>query len=370
VLEFERLSPPPQPKGKRNLTNALCLHVERPPPPALENLPLSIYLPAFCWHFYNIHMRKLEYIVEDAFDGAEVATVLRSVLQMGRKTIRHAKFLPDGITLDGVQAYTIHKVRAGQTIKVVIGDTSEEVKAQTMVPVEGMLDILYEDEDLLLINKPAGMPTHPGPKHPLDSLGNILIYYFEQTNQNCLLHPIHRLDWGTSGVIVFAKNGYTQDVLQKRFHTNEFTRTYLAICHGVPEAREGTVTHPIGLVEKRWIACSVEQGGKFACSHYKVLDESPDKQASLIELQLETGRTHQIRIHMALIGHPLVGDTLYGGFDTMDGKLLIDRTALHSYHVSFEHPITKTTFSKFAPLPKDMLFAMQRLHIPTTKISQ
>ena len=314
-------------------------------------------------------MRRLEYRIEQPFDGVEVGTIMRAQLNMGRKTIRHAKYVENGILLDGVHVYTVARAREGQVLRVAIGDSEADLANQDMKAVPGVLDIVFEDEDLIVLNKPAGMPTHPGPKHPEDSIGNVLIYYYQETHQNCLLHPIHRLDWGTSGLLVFAKNGFAQDVLQKRFHSMQFKRSYVALCHGVPSPLQGVVEGAIGLINKRWLACTEAEGGKFARSHYRVLatneaaigsgECAPQHAASLVELHLETGRTHQIRIHMAQVACPLFGDSLYGGSEE-----LISRPALHSYSLSFEHPITNQMVQLYAPLPPDFQNAICELHIP------
>ncbi len=289
-------------------------------------------------------------------EGRQVQALLRERLHMGRQGIRAAKFREDGILLDGKQARTIDRVHAGQMLSIAVGDTTDALARSLVVPTPGKLDIIFEDKDLIVLNKPAGIATHPGPKHPNDTLGNILMHYYQSTNQHCLLHPVHRLDWGTSGLMVFAKNAHAQDFLQKRLHTGAFCRQYVAFCEGVFAQSAGEVKVPIGCVDHVWMPLEVAKGGKPARTHYwveaggKVSREAvPPRSITRVRLQLETGRTHQIRIHMNYLGHPLLGDATHGGNTTM-----LARPALHSEFLRIEHPVTGKTMEFHAPLPSDL----------------
>lgn len=303
-------------------------------------------------------MRRLEHIIEPCDEGRQVQAVLRERLHMGRQGIRAAKFREGGITLDGQKALSIDRVRAGQNLAILVGDTEDALADSGVIPVPGPLDIVFEDDDLIVLNKPAGVSTHPGPKHVDDTLGNFLMHYFQATGQRCLLHPVQRLDWGTSGLIVFAKNAHAQDFLQKRLHTGDFCRQYLAFCQGRFDQLKGTVDAPIGCVGHTWQTAAVREGGKEARTHYRleaqgVLDGAP---VARVRLQLETGRTHQIRIHMAHIGHALLGDPDHGG-DTQ----FIERPALHSAFLQVEHPVSGRMLTFEAPLPADLQELNQRL---------
>ena len=296
-------------------------------------------------------MRRLSCVVDLADEGRQVQALLRERFHMGRQGIRSAKFRENGITLNGKHALTIDRVRAGQVLSIAVGDTKEALENSRTIATPGTLDIVFEDEDLIVLNKPAGISTHPGPKHPADTLGNVLVYYFERTHQQCLLHPVQRLDWGTSGLIVFAKNAHAQDFLQKRLHTDGFRREYVAFCQGSFNVSEGTVTAPIGCVNHVWQVVDDSCGGKPACTHYRVEAQSNAGAFSVsrVWLQLETGRTHQIRIHLSHLGHPLLGDAAYGGCTQR-----IERPALHSSFLQIEHPVSGECMAFTAPLPSDM----------------
>lgn len=303
-------------------------------------------------------MRRLTYIVGPEDEGRQVQAVLKERLHMGRQGIRAAKFRENGIMLDDARVFTIDRVRAGQVLSIAVGDTDDALAESAVIATPGPLDIVFEDDDLIVLNKPAGVSTHPGPKHIDDTLGNYLMHYFQSTAQRCLLHPVQRLDWGTSGLIVFAKNAHAQDFLQKRLHTGDFCRQYIAFCQGEFTQLEGTIDAPIGCIGHTWQTAAVREGGKPARTHYRVqrdklrhcLSRLPDAPVfSRIRLQLETGRTHQIRIHMSHIGHPLLGDPDHGGTTE-----LIARPALHSAFLQVEHPVTGELMTFDAPLPPDL----------------
>ena len=303
-------------------------------------------------------MRYLDYTVTKDDDGRQVENLLRKRLGMGTRGIRAAKFREDGIMLDGERVFTIAIAREGQTLSIAIGDTPDEIASNPVKPVEGPLDIVYEDEDLIILNKQAGVGTHPGPKHNSDTLGNYLMHYYQQTQQECLLHPVSRLDWDTTGLIIYAKNAYSQDFLQKRLHTDEFVREYVAICHGLLERQTGTIEAPIGLKGQSWETRDVYEGGKPARTHYRLLahGQFEESQVSLVRLRLDTGRTHQIRIHLSHIGHPLIGDELYGG------KPVIARPALHSTYLRIIHPVSKRLLEFESPIPQDMRQVAEQLN--------
>lgn len=310
--------------------------------------------------------------------------VLKDRLRLGRARVRAAKFRENGITLDGKRVYTIDRVHAGQILKIAVGDTDEALSASSVLPVPGPLDIVFEDDDLIVLNKPAGISTHPGPKHVNDTLGNYLMHYFQSTGQRCLLHPVQRLDWGTSGLIVFAKNAHAQQFLQKRLHTGNFCRRYIAFCQGAfgseealavgggtvdgaPYGWAGVVDAPIGCVGHTWQTAAVREGGKPARTHYWVQGQARinGMDVSKVLLQLETGRTHQIRIHMSYIGHPLlgdpdhggvtyVGDSAYGIATCANDSFTIDHPALHSAFLQVEHPVSGKIMTFEAFLPPDL----------------
>ena len=227
----------------------------------------------------------------------------------------------------------------------------EEHSSEKIPPVELPLDIIYEDEDLMVINKPAGMPIHPSMNNYYNSLANSLAYYFAQQNCPFVFRCINRLDRDTSGLTIVAKHYVSAGMLSTMIAnkaSSGITREYLAIVKGSVLPSGGTITAPLGRKEGSIIERCVDfEKGESAVTHYRVLDEKNGH--SLVSLILETGRTHQIRIHMKYLGFPLVGDYLYN-----PDMEFITRQALHSCRLSFEHPITHVPLCFEAPLPDDM----------------
>ncbi len=277
--------------------------------------------------------------------GLEVNTLLRRRLGLSGTVLRRVKWLEDGITLDGVRVNVRVRGLEGQTLSVRLTDPAP---VSGVVPVEGPLDIVYEDPDIIVLNKAAGVLVHPGHGHFDDTLGNFLMYYYKITGEESDFHPVHRLDKGTSGLVVVAKHPHAQEKLKNQLHTGDFRRVYLAVCDGTPPAPAGLIDAPIGPVEGSLTAREVRPDGRSARTRYRVLRSWGPR--SLVELELETGRTHQIRIHMAYIGCPLAGDFLYG----RSNPALIARPALHSARLKLTHPITRERLSFAAPLPADM----------------
>lgn len=295
--------------------------------------------------------RRLTLTITPNLAGQTVDVLLRKVLGLSGTVIRRMKWLDDGITLDGIRVFTSATAREGQILSALVGDTAR----RSGIPSQpGPLDIAYEDADLLIVNKAPGVTAHPGPGHWEDSLGNyILAYYDGLGDESTDFHPVHRLDKGTSGLMVVAKHAHAQEILKNNLHTPSFRRIYLAVCEGYLSSPSGVVDAPLGPVEGSLMERSVRPDGQPARTHYEVLEEKRGR--SLLRLELETGRTHQIRVHMAHLGHPLTGDFLYGQED----KALIPRTALHSAELYVHHPITKELLHITAPLPGDILALLQ-----------
>ena len=216
-----------------------------------------------------------------------------------------------------------------------------------IVPTKMNLDILYEDEAYIVINKPANLPVHPSILHYDTSLSNGIKYYYDKIGLKKKIRPVNRLDKDTSGIVIFAKNEYVQEMLVRQMKNKIFTKEYIAVCEGVFENRSGTINAPIARKENSIIERCVREDGDASITHYNVL--KTDSNCSIVKLILETGRTHQIRVHLSYIGHPIVGDTLYGNSSTK-----IKRQALHSLKVKFIHPISKEEVYYIAPLPDDI----------------
>ena len=295
-------------------------------------------------------IRRVSLTVPPERAGQKVDTLLRKALGLSGTVIRRIKWLDDGILLDGERVFTSQRVEPGQVLTVRLSDPE---RRSGVVPAPGPLDIVYEDGDMLVLNKAPGVLVHPGAGHFDDTIGNFLLDYYDRTGVEADFHPVHRLDKGTSGLMVAAKHPHAQEVLKNQLHTAEFRRIYLAVCLGGPAEEAGTVDAPIGMAEGSIVARAVRPDGLPARTHYRVLERRGDR--ALVRLELETGRTHQIRVHMAHLGCPLAGDFLYGTED----RDLIPRPALHSSELTVRQPVTGETLTFTCPLPADMARLMR-----------
>lgn len=289
--------------------------------------------------------RRLELAITPELAGVRVDTLLKRHMGLSGTVVRRIKWWEDGILADGVRVHTDYRPGLGQVLSVRLSDPE---RRNGIVPAPGPLDIVYEDDDLIVLNKAPGVSVHPGPGHFDDTLGNFLVDYYEKTGQEADFHPVHRLDRGTSGLLVAAKHPHAQEVLKNQLHTDAFRRVYLAVCEGAPDPPAGVVDAPLGPRPGSLMEQMVRPDGKTARTHYKVLEVRNGR--ALLRLELDTGRTHQIRVHLAHIGHPLTGDFLYGTED----RDLIGRPALHSAQLFFRHPITKSALEFRCPLPEDI----------------
>ncbi len=250
------------------------------------------------------------------------------------------------ITLNGNSVYVHHFLHLGDIIEC---DLDYEEDKSNIVPTPMSLSIIYEDDCYLIIDKPAGLPIHPSAYHYEDSLSNGVRFYFDKIGLKKKIRPVNRLDKDTSGLVVFAKNEYVQECLVKQMQSKEFVKKYIAIIEGNLDSKEGIINAPIARKNNSIIERCVRDDGESAITHYKVISSNKENNFDVVECTLETGRTHQIRVHFAHIGHPLLGDTLYG-----KASSLIDRQALHSYYISFFHPIEKVSKVYESNLPNDM----------------
>ena len=209
------------------------------------------------------------------------------------------------------------------------------------------LDIIYEDDSYIVINKPAGIPVHPSMLHYENSLSNGVKFYFDSIGLKKKIRPVNRLDKDTSGIVIFAKNEYIQENLIKQMKKKIFYKEYIAICDGIFKNPSGTINAPIARKENSIIERCVHPNGESSITHYNVLKEGFDY--SIVHFHIETGRTHQIRVHSSYIGHPIIGDTLYGSKSTK-----ISRQALHALKLEFIHPINNNKVCYIAPIPEDI----------------
>ncbi len=265
--------------------------------------------------------------------------------QYSSQVIKALKSMPESILINGRWEYMKYQLKEGDLLCVRI---REETSSEKIPPVEIPLDIVYEDEDLLVVNKPADMPIHPSLNNYRNSLANALAWYYEKQGIPFTFRCINRLDRDTSGLTIIAKHMLSAGILSGMVAKRKIHREYLAIVRGriCPEA--GTIDAPIGRLEGSIIERRVDPKGERAVTHYAL--RAYKNGHSLLSVHLETGRTHQIRVHMKYIGFPLIGDRLYNP-DTE----FMTRQALHSYRLQFEHPITGRPMDFTAPLPEDML---------------
>lgn len=273
----------------------------------------------------------------------KILDVLKIEFNMSNRLILKLK-RTEQIYLNNLKAYISTSINIGDIVSVIV---DFEENNSNIYPTKMSLDILYEDNELLIINKPCNLPIHPSSTHFSDSLSNGVKYYFDSIHLNRKIRPINRLDKDTSGIVLFAKNEYIQECLIKQMQSKDFTKEYIAVLDGFLSENKGTISAPIARKENSIIEREVSKVGDTAITHYQVIKNFNNM--CLVKFILETGRTHQIRVHSKYIGHPIIGDTLYG-----TPSPLINRQALHAYRVSFIHPITKKQISISTDLPKDI----------------
>ena len=290
-------------------------------------------------------MRTLTHIVTPEEEGRTVRSLLKGRWHFSSHAISRLTRAENGIRVNGVHARTTAVLQAGDKVEVESGDHRPPKAAP--VPGDWPLPVVWEDEDLLVVNKPAGMTAHASSFLPdTPTVAGALAF---SRGMDFIFHPVSRLDKGTTGLMVIAKSGYVHDLLRRCLHTDAFRREYRGVCLGVPDPPQGTVDLPIGRAEGSAIARQIRPDGDNAVTHYETLETQNG--LSLLRLLPETGRTHQLRLHMAALGCPLAGDWLYGQED----PALIPRPALHSYALELVHPVTGEVLRLTAPLPEDMV---------------
>ena len=293
--------------------------------------------------------RNIDYIIDEDSSGLRVEQFLRRKRYSGQN-LSEIKRMPKSILVNGVHYYMRQELSTGDHLQVRICETQNSEK---IPPTKLPLDIVYEDKDLLVLNKPAGMPIHPSLNNYTNSIANALAYYFQSQGKPFIFRCCNRLDRDTSGLTIVSKHLVSGSILSDMTKYREVHREYLAIVRGSVTPSEGTIQAPLGRKEGTIIERTVDwEHGEDAVTHYKVVKEANGH--SLVSLRLETGRTHQIRIHMKYLGYPLIGDYLYN-----PDMEYMTRQALHSHHMEFTHPITGEHMSFTAPLPEDMARVMQ-----------
>ena len=284
----------------------------------------------------------LEYKIEENDNYVNLKDLLKNYFQISDRLLIKLKH-NQKIFVNNTKAYVDMPLNLGDIISIYIDFIEDN---SNIVPTYMPLDIVYEDDAFLVVNKSSGVPVHPSMEHFEDSLSNGIKYYFDKIGLKKKIRPVNRLDKDTSGLVIFAKNEYIQECLVKQMQAKEFIKEYIAICAGNLEKRSGIINAPIARKENSIIERCIAESGASAITHYEVIKSYNNY--SVVKCILQTGRTHQIRVHMAHIGHPLLGDTLYGL-----PSPLINRQALHDYKITFIHPITKQKLEFTAKIPAD-----------------
>lgn len=295
--------------------------------------------------------RIIHYHIQAAEAGLRIEQYLRRK-GYSYQNLSRLKHMPESILINGVWSYMRTVLHSGDVLTVHI---QENDSSPNIPPVALPLDIVYEDEDIIVVNKPAGMPVHPSLNNYRNSLANALMWHYHSRGEAFIFRCTNRLDRDTSGLTVIARHMVSSSILSGMGYRHEIRREYLAIVRGSLTPEEGTIDAPIARTGSSLIERRIDfDNGDPAVTHYRKLCEKNGY--SLVSLILETGRTHQIRVHMKYIGYPLIGDYLYN--PDMEA---IHRQALHSYRLSFLHPITGELMEFTAPIPMDMQAVLETL---------
>lgn len=312
--------------------------------------------------------RYLELTITENHTDQTVEQVLKHQAHLTRRQISQVKFRPDGIQKNGIQCRVNAPVFPGDQVRICLEEASFVSDHIVRCSKASALDILYEDSDVIAVNKPAGILTHPAGGHYDDTLSNQLAGYFQQKNQQVLIRPVGRLDKDTSGIVLFAKNQIAAARLQKQREEHLFHKQYLALTEGCLPADEVNIWHTVSYpiykisdhpIKMDAVVSEVPQtpgqsvpsiGLQPAVTYYHTLKSAASW--SLVSVRLATGRTHQIRVHMRALGHPLLGDNLYGN-PSISETSLFERAALHAWKVTFHQPFTDEVITLQAVLPDD-----------------
>lgn len=297
--------------------------------------------------------RTYSYTIEKEYEGLRIDSYLKTK-GYSAQNITDLKKMPEGIMLKGKRSNTDRLLKAGDQLVI---NYEENASSEKIPPVKLPLDIVYEDEDLIILNKPADMPTHPSLNNYENTLANGLMYYFNSKGEDFIFRAINRLDRDTTGGVLVAKNGVSGNLLSELLKKDLIVKEYVALVRGDVRKHNGTdegiIDMPIGRVDNSTIEREVNfETGERAVTHYKVLSYNVDKNVSFVSFHLETGRTHQIRVHMKTIGYPLLGDHLYDPENY--SKEGLTRQALHCRRISFTHPVTGEEVNVIISISKDI----------------
>lgn len=297
----------------------------------------------------------MEIKITRELDGATVFDILRRRMHISSGTLTLLKNSPCGITVNGIRVTVRHKLSEGDILRL---DTSDRPETGTseIIPKKLPLTIIFEDDDIIVADKPAGMPTHPTHGHLDDTLANALAYRAQKRGDPFVFRPANRLDRNTSGIVLLAKNRFTASRLFEDMKAGRIKKTYVAITCGIPDPAASRIDAPIARAEEGILMRTVREDGSPSVTDYRVMRRSSDQSLALVALEPKTGRTHQIRVHMAHIGTPLLGDFLYGE----ECPDIISRHALHAARLEFTHPTNGGLLRMSAPMPADMLAVINK----------
>ncbi len=281
-----------------------------------------------------------------ADSGRSVLDYLLKNMKLSTRSLRRLKYTEGGITVNG-ESVTVRRVlREGDVLRLDVGDRES---SENVIPRRLPVDVLFEDGEIIAVNKPADMPTHPSHGHLDDTLANALAFKAAVRGERFVFRPANRLDRNTSGIVLVAKDQISACRLFEQMRAGNVKKTYIAILDGVPSVLRGTVDAPIARADEGVLMRTVSDEGREAHTEYNVVAASPDKKHSLVVLRPLTGRTHQLRVHMAHLGCPMLGDFLYG-----KESPLLPRHALHAARLEFDHPADGRRMLVSSPLPDDM----------------
>ncbi|MGM5473929.1 RluA family pseudouridine synthase [Bacillus pumilus] len=282
--------------------------------------------------------------VDEQYHHTSLSHFLKTAVSAS-KPIIHFWMEHQKVRLNQKPAHHAAKVSQGDQIIIDLFETEES----DVTPEYGELEVLFEDEHLLIVQKPAGRPTHPNEQGQTGTLANLVAFHFQANGEEKRVRHIHRLDQDTSGTVIFAKHRLAHAALDQMLSKKTIKRTYIAIAEGLFKKKKGTIDAAIGRDKHHAVRRRISPTGQKAVTHFQVMDMNKRLQLTVVKLQLETGRTHQIRVHLSSLGHPLAGDTLYDGV-----REYINRCALHAKQVDMKHPFTGEHLIIEAPLPPDM----------------
>ncbi|WP_404987744.1 RluA family pseudouridine synthase [Clostridium culturomicium] len=296
-------------------------------------------------------MSIVRYTVTKVGNNVKIRDYMKDELNLSGRFIRNSA-MGQRLMVNGKEVRLRYRLSEGDEIQVkVTKEENQDIQGENL-----NIQVVYEDDDLLIVNKPPFMVVHPTKSHPTGTLANGVIYHFRENNDNSIVRLVSRLDRDTSGLIMIAKNQFSHMSLAKSMEQDLIEKSYLAIIHGHLRDKEGTIDRPIGRPTNETIKRAVLEDGQRSITHFKVIEEYKD--SALVQLILETGRTHQIRVHLSYEGHPIYGESLYSEFNDEE---LINRQALHAFRLKLPHPRSGEILEFQCEMPEDMKKLTEKL---------